>query len=107
MASNGNNPAKNSLGVPEEDGKATGSKRKMTAAIIEDQQQEQEVYEFLEEDDDFEEFELGADYDEFLTAGQVDAEMSGAGGASAADRKIWQQDWDDEEDEEDFGAKLR
>ena len=107
MASSGNNPAKNSLGVPEEDGKATGSKRKMTAAIIEDQQQEQEVYEFLEEDDDFEEFELGADYDEFLTAGQVDAEMNGAGGASGADRKIWQQDWDDEEDEEDFGAKLR
>ena len=106
MASNGNNPAKNSLGVPEEDGKATGSKRKMTAAIIEDQQQEQEVYEFLEEDDDFEEFELGADYDEFLTAGQVDAEMNGQG-TSATDRKIWQQDWDDEEDEEDFGAKLR
>ena len=106
MASNGNNPAKNSLGVPEEEGKATGSKRKMTAAIIEDQQQEQEVYEFLEEDDDFEEFELGADYDEFLTAGQVDAEMNGGQGTDA-DRKIWQQDWDDEEDEEDFGAKLR
>ena len=38
----------------------------MTAAIIEDQQQEQEVYEFLEEDDDFEEFEMGADYDEYI-----------------------------------------
>ena len=72
MASN-NNPAKNSLGVPEDSGKATGSKRKMTAAIIEDQQQEQEVYEFLEEDDDFEEFEMGADYDEYLAAESADA----------------------------------
>ena len=23
------------------------------------------------------------------------------------DRKVWQQDWDDEEVEEDFGARLR
>ena len=38
----------------------------MTAAIIEDLKEEQEVYEFLEEDYDFEEFEMGADYDEFL-----------------------------------------
>ena len=60
-------PGKNSLGVPHEEGKQTGSKRKMTAAIIEDQQQEAEVYEFLVEDDDFEEFEMGADYDEHLT----------------------------------------
>ena len=102
MASN--NPAKNSLGVPNADGKQTGSKRKMTAAIIEDLKEEQEVYEFLEEDDDFEEFEMGADYDEYLNQGQVDAEMNGGGDA---ERKIWQQDWDDEEDEEDFGAKLR
>ena len=64
MASN-SNPAKNSLGVPNAD-KQTGSKRKMTAAIIEDLKEEQEVYEFLEEDDDFEEFEMGADYDEYL-----------------------------------------
>ena len=99
-----NNPAKQSLGVPEENGKGTGSKRKMTAAIIEDQQQEQEVYEFLEEDDDFEEFEMGADYDEYLAAGQIDAEMRAGGDA---DKKIWQQDWEDEEVEEDFAAKLR
>ncbi len=76
----------------------------MTAAIIEDQQQEQEVYEFLEEDDDFEEFEMGADYDEYITAGQVDAEMKAGGDG---ERKIWQQDWEDEEVEEDFNAKLR
>ena len=106
MASNNSNPAKNSLGVPEQDGKKSNSKRKMTAAIIEDQQQVQEVYEFLEEDDDFEEFEMGADYDEFLTTGQMDAEMNG--GASAdAERKMWNQDWDDEEEEQDFAAKLK
>ena len=33
------------------------AKRKMTAAIIEDEKQRKEVYEFLEDDDDFEEFE--------------------------------------------------
>ena len=54
------------------------------------------MYEFLEEDDDFEEFEMGADYDEYLTAGQMDAEMNGG---ADADRKMWQQDWDDEEEE--------
>ena len=32
-----NNPAKNQLGVPDDSGKGTNSKRKMTAAIIEDQ----------------------------------------------------------------------
>ena len=47
---------------------------------------------------------MGADYDEYLTAGQVDAEMRAGGDA---DRKLWQQDWEDEEVEEDFAAKLR
>ena len=60
------------------------------------------MYEFLEEDDDFEEFEMGADYDEHLNAGHLDSEMNGDG-----ERKMWQQDWDDEEQDEDFGAKLR
>ena len=104
-----NNPAKDSLGVPDDKGTQSAQKRKMTAAIIEDQQQEQEVYEFLEEDDDFEEFEMGADYDEYLTAGQVDQEMRG-GAASAADggeRKVWQQDWEDEVEDSDFATKLR
>lgn len=37
----------------------------MTAAIIEDAKKKKEVYEFLEDDDDFEEFEQdeGADVD--------------------------------------------
>ncbi len=39
--------------------KAAYSKRKMIAAIIEDQQQEKELYEFLMEDEDFEELEIG------------------------------------------------
>ena len=40
----------------------------MTQAIIEDQQKQ--VYEFLEDDDDFEEFENdGIDYDVILAAG--------------------------------------
>ena len=107
MAQKNNNPARNSLGVPEDSGKGTGSKRKMTAAIIEDQAQEQEVYEFLEEDDDFEEFDLGADYDEYLATGQMDAEMKDGSGDTAAERAMWQKDWDDEEVEEDFAAKLR
>ena len=47
---------------------------------------------------------MGADYDEYLTAGQVDAEMNAG---TDADRKIWQQDWDDEEAEDDFAGKLR
>ena len=108
MADKSNNPAANSLGVPDAD-KQTGSKRKMTAAIIEDQKQEDENYAFLEEDDDFEEFELGADYDEYLAAGQADAVMRGSETVNSveADRKVWQQDWDDEEVEEDFGARLR
>ena len=100
------NPAKDLLGAPDAEESKGNKKRKMTEGIIEENEQKKEVYEFLEEDDDFEEFELGADYDEFLTAGQVDAEMNGGQGTDA-DRKIWQQDWDDEEDEEDFGAKLR
>ena len=45
---------------------------------------------------------MGADYDEHLNAGHLDSEMNGDG-----ERKMWQQDWDDEEQDEDFGAKLR
>ena len=47
---------------------------------------------------------MGADYDEYLTAGQMDAEMNAGGDG---DRKMWQQDWDDEEEEQDFAAKLK
>ena len=65
--------AKDKLGVP--DAEKTNSKRKMTAAIIEDQQKAEEVYEFLQEDDDFEEFEIGQIDEDFGAAAQADVEM--------------------------------
>ena len=49
--------ARQNLAPPQSDGATDKSKRKMTAAILEDESQKKEVYEFLEEDDDFEEFE--------------------------------------------------
>lgn len=48
--------------------KGQGTGRKMTAAIIEDAQKKKEVYEFLEDDDDFEEFEQPE-------GGDIDVEM--------------------------------
>ena len=48
-----------SLGVPGEK-VSEDRKRKMTANIIEEETKKQEVYEFLEEDDEFEEFEIQA-----------------------------------------------
>ncbi len=62
----------------------------MTQAIIDDQEKEKQVYEFLEEDDDFEEFEQNFD-------GDVDM-----GGADTGDKLLWRQDWDDEEVDEAF-----
>ena len=59
---------------------------------MEEQQKEKEVYEFLEDDDDFEEFEIrGEDAD-------LDAEMVGG----MADKMLWQQNWDDEVIDGDF-----
>ena len=98
--------AKDSLGVPNDSsGVKSAQKRKMTAAIIEDQKKEEEVYEFLEEDDDFEEFEIAGQMHDDEIQGQIDAEMNAA--AEQDDKKLWKQDWDDEEEEEDFGARLR
>ena len=78
---------------------SAASKRKMTAAIIEEQERdnEKEHYEFLESDDDFEEFEVPMPDD-------CDVEMTGA------DRHLWvsQQDWDeDESSDADFQTILR
>ena len=97
----GKKSAKEALGVPE--GKATPSKRKNTHAIIEDKEKEEDVYQFLEEDDDFEEFEM-ANMDEDQAAKNIDVDMAAGGDV---DKPLWQQDWDDEEVDEDFGAKLR
>ncbi len=97
----GKKSAKESLGVP--NGKASASKRKNTHAIIEDKEKEEEVYQFLEEDDDFEEFDM-INIDEDQAAKNIDVDMAAGGDA---DKPLWQQDWDDEEVDEDFGAKLR
>ena len=109
--------AKQSLGVNDDDGKQTGSKRKMTSAILEDQSKEDEVYEFLEEDDDFEEFDIGgADEDMYAAAGQADVEMqsitlqkrdSVSNFVEKDNNLQWKADWDDDDDDEDFAAKLR
>tara|TARA_B110001450_G_C17254791_1_gene333070 strand:- start:236 stop:487 length:252 start_codon:yes stop_codon:yes gene_type:complete len=79
--------AKNMLGVPDAD-KGKSSKRKMTQAIIEDQEKEKEVYEFLEDDDDFEEFENDeVDYTDIIG----DVEMDGGDNKKEEDidRKLW------------------
>ena len=97
---------KNSLAPPEASS-IKDKQRKMTQAIIEDQEREKEVYEFLEDDDNFEEFDNEeVDYDA-LVAGDV--EMDGGMGGPAKsgddyDRKLWHTDWDDEEQSAEFIA---
>ena len=101
--------AKNSLAPPQADDQKD-KQRKMTQAIIEDQQKEKEVYEFLEDDDDFEEFENDdIDYDALINKGG-DVEMSADGKGKAGDDfdlKMWHNDWDDVDQSEDFIAQLR
>ena len=79
--------AKNLLGVPEAD-KGKSSKRKMTQAILEDQEKEKEVYEFLEDDDDFEEFENDeVDYTDII--GDVEMDAGDNRKEEDFDRKLW------------------
>ena len=52
----------------------------MTQGILEEQEKEKEVYEFLEDDDDFEEFEIRED-------GQNDFDVDMIGGN--ADKQLW------------------
>ena len=102
--------AKNSLAVPDSDKK--DQQRKMTQAILEDQEKEKEAYEFLEDDDDFEEFE-NDDYDyDALINKDGDVEMSTGNdgkkkGADEFDLKMWHNDWDDVDLEGDFIKQLR
>jgi tellurite resistance protein len=67
----------------------------MTQAIIdEDSKNKKDVYEFLEEDDDFEEFDIAGE----VQANNEDAYMidtNVAVGAGEAEKKLWQEDWDD------------
>ena len=64
----------------------------MTQAILEDQEKEKEVFEFLEDDDDFEEFENDElDYDQLIKMGG-DVEMADSNnkqGGEDFDRKLW------------------
>ena len=81
----------------------------MTQAIIEDQEKEKEVYEFLEDDDDFEEFENDEiDYDALINKGG-DVEMNDGPekAANDFDLKMWHNDWDDVDQSDDFIAQLR
>ena len=93
--------ARQNLAADNKDSKAD-AKRKMTSAIIEDEaNKKKDVYEFLEDDDDFEEFEIehdGAGDDQMM----IEAHFN-----DDADRKLWQEDWDDEEVDEDFAKQLR
>ena len=65
----------------------------MTQAILEEQEKEKEAFEFLEDDDDFEEFENDeVDYDELMKQGG-DVEMSDANNnkekGEETDKKLW------------------
>ena len=77
------NEAKNLLAPPESGDQEKNKDRKMTQAIIADN--DKEAYEFLEDDDDFEEFENDEveDYDELINQG--DGHLAGEG----FDRKLW------------------
>ena len=82
----------------------------MTQAIIDEQEEnskknKKDVYDFLEDDDDFEEFDIAADQQ----ADDNDVAMVDTIGAvgSEAEKKMWQEDWDDEEVDEDFAKQLR
>ena len=62
------------------------SKRKMTQAIIDDENKKKDVYEFLEDDDDFEEFEIdGGAQEDAGDHMMVDSDLHGA----EADKKLW------------------
>jgi hypothetical protein len=52
----------------------------MTQAIIDDESKKKDVYEFLEDDDDFEEFEMDQNGDEMM----VDTDLQEEG-----DKKLW------------------
>ena len=84
--------ASNQLAPPDAKDSNKNSKRKMTQAILEDQEKEKEAFEFLEDDDDFEEFENDeVDYDELMRKGG-DVEMSAGNNNEKGedfDKKLW------------------
>ena len=87
------------------EGAAKDSKRKMTQAIIDEEKNKKgaDAYDFLEDDDDFEEFEIAGDAAEE----EMMVDTTAALGGFEAEKKQWQEDWDDEEVDEDFARQLR
>ena len=65
----------------DKDQKADAAKRKMTSAIIEDEGKKKDAYEFLEDDDDFEEFEIDNEDDGAMV---IDSHFN-----EETDRKLW------------------
>ena len=85
-----NNDAKNFLAPPDADKNQENKKRKMTQAILDDQEKEKEVYDFIDDDDDFEEFENDEiDYDDVIMAGNADVEMKDGSKGEDYDKKLW------------------
>ena len=105
--------AKQSLAVPDAKDDKKEQTRKMTQAILEDQENEKEAYMFLEDDDDFEEFENeDYDYDAIINkGGDVDMNTGAKDGqdksADEFNLKMWHNDWDDVDQEGDFINQLR
>ena len=86
-----NNDAKNLLAPPDANKTQENKKRKMTQAILDDQEKEKEVYDFIDDDDDFEEFENDEiDYDQVINAGNGDdVEMKDGSKGEDYDKKLW------------------
>ena len=100
--------ARQNLAPTNSDGASKDSKRKMTQAIIDEEENAKknkkgDAYDFLEDDDDFEEFEIAGEAgdDEMMV------DILPALGRYESEKKQWQEDWDDEEADEDFAKQLR
>ncbi|KAI0925720.1 hypothetical protein AcW1_008083 [Taiwanofungus camphoratus] len=85
--------------------KAPDSSSKTTEILKEDETQPQLVLGVLEEDDEFEEFAV-ADWDDSETPL---AHLGGAapGAAKSGGDKLWEDNWDDDDIEDDFSVQLR
>ncbi|KAJ7086149.1 DSS1/SEM1 family-domain-containing protein [Mycena belliarum] len=88
---------------------ASASTSKPAAAKVAEKPKEKEAHQaqlgVLEEDDEFEEFP-SADWDD----GQTDlAHLGGAapGSAKSGGDKLWEDNWDDDDIEDDFSVQLR
>ena len=74
----------------------------MTGAIVEDQQQEKELQEFIMEDKDFEEFEMVEDCVEHISTGHFDSNWTKTKKRRCDNKTEMKRNGQDEA----FGAKL-